>query len=416
MTTSGAPEAARPMPVWLMILAASSAVGIAMGLRQVMGLYMKPLTTELGVGREEFALAIAIANIVWGIAAPFMGAVSDTYGSARIVMAGGLCGAAGLLLTMTAASPMQLYAAGVLLGLGVAGSGINALVGAVSRMVPPERRAAAVATLGLGSGTGILVALPYAHLLMEWTGWKTSLAWLAATALLVVPLAMAVRDKPAGDAAAARGQTLREALAEAFAHRGFWLLTASFFVCGFHVVFYGAHLPAYVADLGMPDSVAVAALTVVGLGNLAGTWLAGEWGKRLPKRWGLALIYGARSIVFLGFLFLPMTPATVIALSAAVGLLWLSTVPLTSTLVATFFGPAWMTMLYGIVFLAHQLGAFLGVWLGGVVFDRLKSYDAMWWISVALGLLAALVTVPIVERPAPRAAPVAPAGDPETAR
>lgn len=404
MTREAPAAAARPMPVWLMVLAASAAVGIAMGLRQVMGLYMKPVTTGLGVGREEFALAIAIANIVWGVAAPFMGAVSDAYGSARIVMVGGLAAAAGLLLTMTAASAMQLYIAGVFLGLGVAGSGINALVGAVSRMVPPERRAAAVATLGLGSGTGILVALPYAHVLMEWTGWKASLAWLAATALLVIPLATLVRDKPGEGAAAARGQTLREALAEAFAHPSFWLLTASFFVCGFHVVFYGTHLPAYVADLGMPDGVAVAALTVVGLGNLAGTWVAGQWGKRLPKRWGLALIYASRSVVFLGFLFLPMTPTTVVLLSAILGLLWLSTVPLTSTLVATFFGPGWMTMLYGIVFLSHQLGAFLGVWLGGVVFDRLKSYDAMWWISVGLGLLAAVVTSPIVERPVRRLA------------
>lgn len=391
-------------PVWLMLLAAASAVGIAMGLRQMMGLYMKPITMHLAIGRQDFALAIAIANLVWGFAAPFMGAISDVYGSARIVMVGGLSAAAGLLLTMTAESSMQLYVAGIFLGIGVAGAGINALVGAVSRLVPPERRSSAVAVLGLGSGTGILVALPYAHVLVEWVGWKSSLAWLAATAIAIVPLAILIRDKPAAATAASATQTLREALAEAIVHPGFWLLNAGFFICGFHIVFFGTHLPAFVADLGLPETVGVAGLTVIGVGNLIGTWLAGEWGRTWPKRWGLSLIYALRSLVFLGFLFLPMTPATVVALSLGLGLLWLSTVPLTSTLVATFFGPAWMTMLYGVVFLSHQVGAFFGAWLGGVVFDRLKSYDAMWWISVALGVVAALVHLPIRERPVPRLA------------
>jgi predicted MFS family arabinose efflux permease len=385
------------MPVWLVVLSAASVVGIAMGLRQVMGLYLKPVSMELGVGRQEFGLAIAIANIVWGVAAPFMGAISDTYGAARIVIVGGLATAGGLLLTMTAATPMQLYGAGVLLGLGVAGAGINALVGAVSRVVTPERRSAAVASLGIGSGFGILIALPYTHLLIEAVGWKASLAWLAATALAIMPLALAIRDRPT-DVSAARTQTMREALAEAFRYPSFWLLNAGFFVCGFHVVFYGTHLPAYVADLGMSETVAATALTVVGIGNLVGTWLAGQWGRTRPKRWGLCLIYAGRAVVFLGFLFLPVTPLTVVALSAILGLLWLSTVPLTSTLVATFFGPGWMTMLYGIVFFSHQVGSFLGVWLGGVVFDRLKSYDAMWWISVGLGIAAALVHIPIRER------------------
>lgn len=391
-------------PVWLMLLAASAAVGIAMGLRQMMGLYMKPITMELAIGRQDFALAIAIANLVWGFAAPFMGAISDAYGTARIVMVGGLSSAAGLVLTMTATSDAHLYVAGIFLGLGVAGAGVNAMVGAVSRMVPAEQRSMAVAVLGLGSGTGILVALPYAHVLIEWIGWKASLAWLAATALAIVPLATLIRDKPSASATTGAAQTLREALAEALVHPGFWLLNAGFFICGFHVVFFAVHLPAFVADLGLPDSVGVAGLTVVGVGNLIGTWLAGEWGRVWPKRWGLGLIYALRSFVFLGFLFLPMTPVSVVGLSAALGLLWLSTVPLTSTLVATFFGPAWMTMLYGIVFLSHQVGAFCGAWAGGIVFDRLKSYDAMWWASVVLGVVAALIHLPIRERPVDRLA------------
>jgi predicted MFS family arabinose efflux permease len=200
-----------------------------------------------------------------------------------------------------------------------------------------------------------------------------------------------------------------EAMREAFGHRSFWLLTAGFFVCGFHLAFYGLHLPAYVADLGMPSSVAPTALTLVGISNMIGIWLAGKWGQHLPKHYGLSLIYFARAVVFLGFLFLPMTPLTVITLSVLLGFLWLSTVPLTSALVATFFGPAWMSMLYGFVFLSHQIGSFVGVWFAGRMFDLTGSYDAMWWLSVAMGLFAAMVNWPIKEQPVERlsTAPVA---------
>jgi predicted MFS family arabinose efflux permease len=290
------------------------------------------------------------------------------------------------------------------MGLGVAGSGVNALVGEVARHAPPERRAAAVAALGMGSGAGILIALPYTHVLIDALGWQTSLLVLAATASLLFPLAWIVSGRPQPSSHAGPKQSLGEALREAFGYRSFWLLNAGFFVCGFHVVFYGVHLPAYVADRGMPDRVAVTALVLVGLGNLVGTYLAGQWGKVHSKRLGLSLIYLGRAFVFLGFLYLPITETTILALSGLLGLLWLSTVPLTSTLVATFFGPAWMTMLYGIVFFSHQIGSFLGVWLGGVVFDRTHSYDTMWWISVLLGVFAALVHLPIRESQVPRPA------------
>jgi predicted MFS family arabinose efflux permease len=227
---------------------------------------------------------------------------------------------------------------------------------------------------------------------------------LAATASLLFPLSWIVSGRPQPSSHAGPKQSLGEALREAFGYRSFWLLNAGFFVCGFHVVFYGVHLPAYVADRGMPDRVAVTALVLVGLGNLVGTYLAGQWGKAHSKRLGLSLIYLGRAFVFLGFLYLPITETTILALSGLLGLLWLSTVPLTSTLVATFFGPAWMTMLYGIVFFSHQIGSFLGVWLGGVVFDRTHSYDTMWWISVLLGVFAALVHLPIRESQVPRPA------------
>lgn len=392
--------------IWLVILAAAAIAAIGMGLRQVMGLYLKPVSETLGLGREVFALSIALANIVWGLAAPVTGAIADKFGSGRVAVFGAVMTTAGLLSLYFARTELHLVASGVLLGFGVAGSGVNAMVGAVARVVAPEKRTEAIAMIGMGSGVGILVAMPYTHLLIEALGWQSSLLVLAATAASMLALAAAVRGRPQALTSEPE-QSLNEALREAFAHPSFWLLNAGFFVCGFHVVFYGTHLPAYVADKGLGAGVAVTGLTVVGLGNLIGTYLSGQWGRRYPKRYGLSLIYAGRAVVFLGFLFLPITPLTVIALSGALGILWLSTVPLTSGLVATFFGARWMTMLYGFVFLSHQLGSFLGAWLGGYLFDRLQSYDAMWWISVGLGVLAALINVPIRERPVARRSPAA---------
>jgi len=399
--TSGHTPSAR-LPVWAIILSCAVIAGIGIGLRQVMGLYLKPVTEVLGVGREVFGLSMALANIVWGLAAPFVGAVSDKYGTGRVVVFGALATAIGILLLWGATTDLHLMLSGVFLGFGIAGAGINAMVGAVGRAAPPEQRTAAIATVGMGSGIGIFVALPYTHLLIETLGWQTSLLVLAATTMVMLPLAWPVSGKPPAAPTLVKPQTSREALREAFAHPSFWLLTAGFFVCGFHVVFYSVHLPAYVADKGFGNEVAVTALTVVGIGNLIGTYLAGQWGKFNPKRIGLSLIYLGRALVFLCFLFLPITPVTIVLLSAALGLLWLSTVPLTSSLVATFFGPAWMSMLYGVVFLSHQMGSFLGVWMAGLLFDMTQSYDAMWWISVALGLFAALVHWPIKERPVSR--------------
>lgn len=394
---------------WMMVvIAAASIAAIGMGLRQVMGLYMKPLTMELGIGRQSFSLAIAIANITWGIAAPFIGAVSDRYGAGRVAVMGALATAAGLYVTYAASSEATLLLAGVFLGLGVAGAGVNSMVGAAARAAPPELRTQAIAALGMGSGIGMLLALPYTHMLIEHLGWRPSLLVLVATSLLILPLAYFVAGRPEKRSSHDPGQTLAGALREACKLPSYWLLNAGFFVCGFHVAFYATHLPAYVADQGLDANVAIIALTAVGVGNLAGTYLAGQSARVLPKRFGLSAIYFGRAIVFLGFLFLPVTPAMVITLSALLGLLWLSTVPLTSGLVGTFFGPQWMTMLYGIVFLSHQIGSFLGVWAAGLIFDRTQSYDVMWWISIALGIFAGLVHLPIRERAVPRAAtPVA---------
>jgi predicted MFS family arabinose efflux permease len=406
MTTPAPAGTSRKIPWTMIVLAAATVAGVGMGLRQTMGLFLKPMTMDLSIGREDFALSIAIANIVWGMAAPFTGAVADRYGAGRVVVFGALNTALGLIVMYVATTRAELLVAGVFLGLGVAGAGINALVGTVGRAAPPEQRTQAIAAIGMGSGIGILIALPYTHVLMDLIGWQTALLVLAATAMLLLPLAIPLGGRPVPTAGLGPPQRLGAALTEAFRHPSFWLLNAGFFVCGFHVVFYGVHLPAYVADLGLNPKIAVAALILVGIGNLIGTWLAGQSGRYIEKRRALSFIYAARAVIFLGFLVLPPSPTWILVASFLLGLVWLSTVPLTSGLVATFFGPAWMTMLYGIVFFSHQMGSFLGVWLGGRVFDLTRSYDTMWWICVALGLFAAAIHWPIAERPVARPAPV----------
>lgn len=395
--------AARPTrPLWLVILAAGTIVGLAMGLRQVMGLYLKPLTEELGIGREPFSNAMAVANLTWGVLTIAAGAVADKYGAGRVLIVCGLATVASFYLMATAQSPLDLYIAGLLAGAGVAGTGVPALVGAVGRAAPAEKRTAAIASLGMASGLGALIAFPYAHILIETIGWKASLMTISATCLLILPLAWPLAGQPAPSQGIAKSQTLVEAFREAFAHPSFWLLTSGFFVCGFHLAFYGVHLPAFVSDLGMPSWVGVWALMAVGIANIIGTYCAGQSARFVERRVGLSFIYFMRSFAFLGLLFLPLTPWLIIAISALLGLFWLSTVPLTSTLVGIFFGTQWMSMLFGFVFLSHQMGSFAGLWLAGTLFDATQSYDTMWWICIALAIFAALIHWPIRERPVAR--------------
>ena len=393
------------LPVWLVILSAGTIVGMAMGLRQVMGLYLKPMTTDLGIGREPFSDAMAIANLVWGLAAIFTGAIADRKGAGRVIVACTLATALGLYLMYAARTGAELYVSGLLLGLGVAGTGVTALVGAVGRAAPADKRTAAIASLGMAGGIGQLIALPYTHLLIEYLGWKHSLLALSGTALLMIPLAYPISGKPIRVDTGTKPQSMVEAFSEALAHPSFWLLTIGFFVCGFHVAFYGVHLPAFAADKGLEPWVGVAAIMMVGVANIVGTYLAGKSTRIVERRVGLSFIYFARIFVFLGLLFLPITPATIIGLSTLLGLFWLSTVPLTSSLVAIFFGTTWMSMLFGFVFLSHQLGSFAGLKLAGMVYDATKSYDIMWWISIALGLFAAAVHWPIKEQPVARLKP-----------
>jgi MFS family permease len=391
-------------PLWMVILAAGLIVGIAMGLRQVMGLYLPPMTKDLGIGREPFSMAMAVANLVWGFGAIFAGMIADRYGAGRVVVAGTVATMAGMYLMYAAQSGYDLLVSGVLLGIGVSGAGLNSLVGAVGRAAPPEKRTSAIASLGMAAGIGGFVAFPYTHLLMDLYGWKTSLLLLLATTVVMLPLARTVAGKPTAGAGMVDTQGLGSAFKEALTHPSYLLLVTGFFVCGFHVAFYGVHLPGFVADKGLEPGVAVIALTMVGLANLVGTFIAGQSGRFIEKRRGLSLIYFGRCFIFLGLLFLPITPETVIGLSILLGLFWLSTVPLTSSLVAVFFGTRWMSMLFGVVFLSHQLGSFSGLWLAGYLYDATKSYDMMWWISIALGLFAAAVHWPIQERPVARLA------------
>jgi predicted MFS family arabinose efflux permease len=398
------PVATRPLqPLWAVVLAAGLIVGVAMGLRQVMGLYLPPMTAALGIGVEPFSTAMAVANLIWGIGAVFAGLIADRYGAGRVVVGGTLATVAGLYIMYAARSPLDLMLSGVLLGIGVSGTGLTALVGAAGRAAPPDKRTAAIASLGMAGGIGGFVAFPYTHLLMDLLGWQVSLLVLAGTMATVLPLAWVLSGKPSSQGPADT-QSFGQAFKEAFTHPSYLLLNAGFFVCGFHVAFYGVHLPRFVADHGLDASVGVWALTLVGLANLVGTYVAGQSPRFIEKRLGLSLIYFGRCFVFLGLLFLPITAATVIVLSIILGIFWLSTVPLTSGLVATFFGTRWMSMLFGVVFLSHQVGSFTGLMLAGILYDATKSYDIMWWISIAVGLMAALVHLPIRERPVPRLA------------
>jgi predicted MFS family arabinose efflux permease len=294
----------------------------------------------------------------------------------------------------------------VLVGIALAGSGFSTVLGAIGRAAPPEKRSMALGIITAGGSFGQFAVVPYAHILIELFDWRMALVGLAITAMLMLPLIPAV-TRVKSVAPAGIPQTLRQALDEAFAHKGFWLLTAGFFVCGFQVVFVATHLPAFLADRGMPTWVGAWTLALVGLFNIIGSYSCGLLGGRYSKKNLLALLYSLRSLVFILFMVMPLSEFSVLLFGALLGLLWLGTVPLTSGLVAYIFGPAYMSLLYGVVFFSHQVGSFLGAWLGGFFYDVFGSYDAMWWFCVALGFAASLLHFPITERPVPRLAPAA---------
>jgi predicted MFS family arabinose efflux permease len=391
------------LPLWGIIVASGLIVGTTAGLRQVVGLYMPPVTASLGIGLEPFSTSMAIANLLWGIGGVVAGAIADRFGAGRVTFAGVIFIILGYYMLYVAQSGSDLMRSGLALGFGVGACGLSVMVGVVGRAAPPARRTAAIAALGMANGIGNFIAFPFTHLLMETMGWKGSILAVIAILVLLLPCTWLVGGKPKSTTDT-KPQSLEAAFKEAFRLPSYWLLVVGYSVCGFHVAFYSVHLPAYVATLGLPSWVAVWALTAVGIANIIGTYLAGQSSRYVEKRVALTVVYLVRCLVFLGLLYLPPSGVTIIVLSSVLGFFWLATIPLTSGLVATFFGTTWLSMLFGFVLLSHQFGSFWGVWLAGVLFDLTKSYDSMWWISIGLSLAAALLHWPIRERPVPRLA------------
>ena len=377
---------------------------INFGVRASFGLFTGPLSAANGWGRDVFALALAVQNLLWGAAQPFAGAMADRFGPARVLAGGGIVYALGVALMPASTTPLLLnLTAGVLVGLGLAGASFIVVISALGKLLPLERRSWAAGIATAAGSLGQFLFAPLGQAFIAGFGWSTALLLLAAFALLIPLLAIPLGGAKGGHVGASALEprlSQADALRQAFGHGSYRLLVAGFFVCGFHVAFITVHLPPYLGDIGVGTGWAAIAIALIGLFNIVGSYGAGVLGGRCSKRWLLCFIYLARAVVIALFVLIPPTPTTVLAFSAAMGLLWLSTVPPTSGLVALMFGVRNLGMLFGVVFFSHQVGAFLGVWLGGVVFERTGSYDVVWWLSVVLSLLAALIHYPIVERPA----------------
>ena len=386
--------------LWVIILCGATAMTLSLGIRASFGLFLGPISVDLAMSREAFAIALAAQNLLWGAVAPFAGAIADKHGPIRVCVLGGLVYTGGLLLASTGASVGVVQLGLTVVGIALGIAGFSVVLGAVGRAAPPEHRSLALGIASAGGSFGQFAIVPVSQAFVGSFGWSGALLGLAAISFMIVPLAYGLGERKI---VPGMQQTLGEAIHEASSHRGFWLLTAGFFVCGFQVTFVAVHLPAFIADKGLPAWLGAASLSLIGLFNIAGTLLAGWLGGRYRKKYVLALLYLLRSLAFVLFLVAPVSEASVLVFGAALGFLWLGTVPLTSGLVAQIFGPAYMSMLYGFVFLSHQVGSFLGAWLGGRVFDLTGSYDPIWWAAVALGIFAAIMHAPIGDKPLARA-------------
>jgi len=387
------------------LIATGVILTLAMGVRHGFGMWMQPISQAHGWSRETYSLAMALQNLMWGVFGPFAGMVADRYGTMRVVLVGAFAYMAGLIWMAVVTQPtLFVLGSGVLIGLGLACTAFGAVSGIIGRAAAPERRSWAFGISGAASSFGQFMLMPVEQSLIGSVGWDNALYLLAALVVfLMVPMSFRLRE-PAHKTATGHQQSIREAMGEAVGNRSFLLLVAGYFVCGFQLVFIGVHLPAYLKDKGVLDPhVAGTALALIGLFNIFGSYLAGQLGGRLPKRYLLSAIYFARSAVIALFLFAPLSPLSVYCFAAAMGVLWLSTVPLTNGIIAGVFGLSHMSMLAGVVFLSHQVGSFLGVWLGGYLFDVNGSYDMVWGIAVGLGVLAGLANLPVDERPLVRA-------------
>lgn len=389
----------RKLSLAQVLICGGAIVTLSMGIRHGFGLWLQPMTQALSWTRQDFALAIAIQNIVWGFSGIFAGMLADRFGAFRVILVGSLLYALGLL-GMAYSSTPTLFAvtAGMLIGMAQAGTTYAVVYGVIGRNVAPERRSWAMGIAAAAGSFGQFLMVPTEGLLISSFGWQQALVLLGLAALLMMPLARGLREPGfAGGSAPRREQTIGQALREAFRYRSFQLLMAGYFVCGFQVVFIGVHLPSYLKDQGLSPQVASYALALIGLFNVVGTYAAGSLGQRIPKKNILAFIYFTRAVVITLFLLAPLTPTSVYLFAAVMGMLWLSTVPPTTATVAQIFGVAHLSMLGGFVFFSHQIGSFLGVWLGGYLYDKTGSYDIVWYLAIALGIFAGLVNLPVRE-------------------
>ncbi|MFN3861824.1 MAG: MFS transporter [Roseateles sp.] len=385
------------LSVQQVLLCGALIVTLSMGIRHGFGFWLQPIITERGWTRETFSFAMAVQNLAWGAAGPIAGMLADRFGAWKVLIAGGVAYALGLLAMATAGHPLSFtIGAGVLIGVAQSGATYAVIYGVLGRTVSPERRSWAFGVAAAAGSFGQFVMIPVETWLISHLGWQTALFTLAGAALLIVPLALGMRERQATGAAAGH-QSIGQALREAFGYRSFQLLMLGYFVCGFQVVFIGVHLPSYLKDHGLGIEVSTGALMLIGLFNIFGTYAAGSLGQRVPKRYLLSGIYGLRAVAILAFISLPLTPHSVYLFAAVIGFLWLSTVPPTNAVVAQIFGAQHLSMLGGFVFLSHQVGSFLGVWLGGKLYDATGSYDVVWWLAIALGIMAMLANLPVRE-------------------
>jgi predicted MFS family arabinose efflux permease len=389
-------------PLHIKMSCAGLILAIAVGIRQSFGLFLEPVSTSLNLGRETFALSIGLVNLLWGALAPFTGALSDKYGLKKVVIFGTLTYALGILILSNADQGMSLIIGGVIVGMGLSGMGFTVILGAVGKFAPPEKRGTALGLTTMGGSIGMFLGIPVSGSLIQATGWSSAFFWLAIISLLIIPLVYGLVSKKINtnenNTRIESDESLKEVLNQALNSRHFILLVCGFFICGFHVNFIVAHLPAYISDMSLPKDVSTTALALVGFANIFGVAIAGRLGDKFAKSDVLVVLYSLRAIVFIIYIITPISIASTLIFTFTLGLLWLGTVPLTSGLVATFFGPKYMSMLYGIVFFGHQLGGFFSAWIGGKIYDFTGNYDIMWWFSVLLGIFAAFLHYPIKDK------------------
>ena len=387
-----------------MVLACAGLVlMLALGIRQSFGLFLQPMSIDFGCGRAVFSFAIALQNLVWGLAMPFAGAIADRKGAGRVIAAGAAFYALGLYSMAHSTSALQFdWSAGLLVGLGLSGTGFGVVLAVVARAFPPERRSVAVGVAGAAGSFGQFAMLPVGQGLISMFGWIGALTALAALAFVMIPLGGVLAGRNA--AANESTQSIGAALSEAAGHGGFWLLTGSFFVCGFQTIFIMVHLPAYLLDRGLSAQHAMAALATIGLFNIFGSFAAGALGARYNRKWLLFWIFAVRAVAIWLFISVPTTLPSTYLFAAVMGFTWLGTVPITNSLVSQIFGLKYLSTLFSIAFLGHQLGAFAGAWAGGAIFDATGSYFWVWIVSIVLSVLACAMCVPIDDRPIVRAA------------